>query len=226
MASAGPTNEAYIFKEFIREFNPKTDKDGTYKRFINTGTVDPFTSLWGIKKCRYLKDDYMNPVVSEDDIINVNKKRLEVAERPKIIVGGMSKRIEAFLDIDGSYMPGISTFYISIDDSKNIGNLKYLAGLLNSDLLAYWFAGTFTGLKMAGGYLRISHKELRQIPVVMSNKKHFDEVVKLVDQLISLATSEDLRIELTKRLNSLILEIYGISEEVWKKIEELDKVKK
>jgi hypothetical protein len=215
VASAGPTNEAYIFKEFIREFNPKTDKDGTYKRFINTGTVDPFTSLWGIKKCRYLKDDYMNPVVSENDIISVNKKRLEVAERPKIIVGGMSKRIEAFLDIDGSYMPGISTFYISIDDSKNIGNLKYLAGLLNSDLLAYWFAGTFTGLKMAGGYLRISHKELRQIPIVISNKKHFDEVVKLVDQLISLATSEDLRIELTKRLNSLVLEIYGISEEVW-----------
>jgi adenine-specific DNA-methyltransferase len=215
VASAGPTNEAYIFKEYVREFNPRTDKEGTYKRFINTGTVDPFMSLWGIKKCRYLKDDYMNPVVAEDDIIKVNKKRLEIAERPKIIVGGMSKRIEAFLDIDGSYMPGKSTFYISIDDTKNIGNLKYLAGLLNSDLLAYWFAETFTGLKMAGGYLRISHKELRKIPVVMSSKKHFDKVVELVDQLTSVATSEDLRIELTKNLNSLVLEIYGIPEEIW-----------
>ena len=215
VASAGPTGEAYEFKEFIREFNQKTDTEGTYKRFINTGTVDPFISLWGIKKCRYLKDDYINPVVSKDDIISVNSKRLDVADLPKIIVGGMSKRIEAFLDVDGSYMPGISTFYISIDDLKNLSNLKYLAGLLNSDLLAFWFAGTFTGLKMAGGYLRISHKELRQIPVVVGNKKDFDELVELVDQLITRATSEDLRVDLTRKLNSLVLEIYGISEEIW-----------
>ena len=215
VASAGPTNEAYKLKEFIREFNFKSDKTRGYKRFINTGTIDPFSSLWGSAKCRYLKDDYIQPVVSEADIVKVNEKRLEIANRSKIIVGGMSKRIEAFLDADGSYLPGISTFYISIEAPKYLPELKYLTGLLNSDLLAYWFAGTFTGLKMAGGYMRISHKELKQIPVVIADKNKFNEVVKIVELLLNGGTSEDLKIELNIKLNALVLEIYGISEEKW-----------
>ena len=215
VASAGPTSEAYKFKEFIRELDLKNDKSIKYKRFINTGTVDPFVSLWGSKKCRYLKDDYMTPVVSVGDIVRVNEKRLEVAERSKIIVGGMSKRIEAFLDLDGSYMPGISTFYISIDDEKYLPSLKYLTGLLNSDLLSYWFAGTFTGLKMAGGYFRISHKELRQIPIVMAGKRQFDEIVDIVDQLSKASISEELRFDLNQQLNNKVLEIYGINPKKW-----------
>ena len=215
VASAGPTNEAYKFKEFIRELDLKTDKSNKFKRFINTGTIDPFLSLWGTRKCRYLKNDYMTPVVSEGDILRVNKKRLEVAERSKIIVAGMSKRIEAFLDLNGSYMPGITTFYISIDDEKNLPSLKYLTGLLNSDLISYWFAGTFTGLKMAGGYFRISHKELRQIPVVMAGKKLFDEIVDIVDQLSKASISEELRFDLNQQLNTKVLEIYGINPKKW-----------
>ena len=215
VASAGPTNEAYKFKKFIRELNPKADKSNKYKRFINTGTVDPFLSLWGSKKCRYLKDDYLFPIVFTEDIIRVNKKRLEVADRPKIIVGGMSKRIEAFLDLDGSYIPGISTFYISIDDKKDLPSLKYLTGLLNSDLITYWFAGTFTGLKMAGGYFRISHKELRQIPVVIGGKQQFDEIVGIVDQLLEVSISEKLRLRLNQQLNNKVLEIYEINPEKW-----------
>lgn len=112
-------------------------------------------------------------------------------------------------------MPGISTFYISIDDKKHLPNLKYIAGLLNSDLLAYWFAGTFTGLKMAGGYLRISHKELRQIPVVIGNEKQFKTMVSIVDKLIEGNLSEENRLNLNKELNKLVLEIYGISQEQW-----------
>ena len=216
VSSAGPTGEAYKFKEYLRELNPKSDKEGKYKRFINTGTIDPFQSLWGIRKCRYLKDDYEKPVITNKEILLVNEKRLKVAELPKIIIGGMSKRIEAFLDQEGVYMPGITTFYISIEDSKYLPELKFLNGVLNSDLISYWFAGTFTGIKMAGGYMRISHKEIRQIPVVTPSKKQFEEIVNLVEILADVATTEENRIATTAKLNSSVLSLYGISEEAWK----------
>jgi type I restriction-modification system DNA methylase subunit len=216
VSSAGPTGEAYKFKEYIRDLNPKLDKERTYKRFINTGTIDPFESLWGISKCRYLKDDYNKPVITNKDILLVNEKRLKVAELPKIIIGGMSKRIEAFLDQEGIYMPGITTFYISIEDSKFLPELKFLTGVLNSDLISYWFAGTFTGLKMAGGYMRISHKEIRQIPIVIPSKKQFEKIVSLVDILADTSTPEEFRTEKTVELNLSILKLYGISETAWK----------
>jgi adenine-specific DNA-methyltransferase len=215
VASSGFTNEAYQLKEYVREYSGKTDEENSYRRFMTTGLIDPFISLWGTSKCRYLKNDYFEPVVTDVDINKVNPRRLAVAKLSKIVVGGMSKKIEAFLDIDGQYMPGVSTFYISIQEQKDLNHLKYLVGLLNSDLISFWFSETFRGLRMAGGYLRISHNELGQIPVVLGDKSQIEAMVSIVDKLISNSISEEDRLRFTTNLNQLVLDIYGISNERW-----------
>ena len=215
VASSGFTNEAYELKNYITEFNSELHTGKNSKKFMTTGLIDPYISLWGAKKCRYLKNDFLEPVVLNGDISTINPRRLAAASQTKIVVGGMSKSIEAFLDLCGEYFPGVATFYISIDEDKYLPELKYLTGILNSKLISFWFSETFRGLRMAGGYLRISHNELGQIPVVVAPGDMFNDVVAIVDELISTDISTIKRQDLTLKLDQLVFSIYEVSEQKW-----------
>ena len=68
---------------------------------------------------------------------------------------------------------------------------------------------------MAGGYLRISHNELGQIPVVVATGDMFNDVVAIVDQLISADISTIKREDLTMKLDQLVFSIYEVSEQKW-----------
>lgn len=218
VAAAATTAEAYEFKEVVREFDPKHDKEGKFRKFINTGTIDPFVSMWGIKDTRYLKSDFLRPIIRDRDISKISDRRLEQARHPKVILAGMSIGLEAFLDVDGSYIPGKSTSFVSIDGPEDLPMLKFLCALLNSELIAFWFSGTFTGLKMAGGYLRIGPKEIRQIPIVSPSKTQLESIVKLVDKMLDGSTQVESRISLNRKLNDKILSLYGVTSTQWSEI--------
>jgi hypothetical protein len=68
---------------------------------------------------------------------------------------------------------------------------------------------------MAGGYLRISHNELGQIPVVVAPGDMFNEVVAIVDELITTHISTAKRQDLTLKLDQLVFSIYEVSEQKW-----------
>jgi len=87
--------------------------------FINTGTIDPYVSLWGNKKTQYIKSSYELPVIYDKDIASVNKKRLIQADSEKIIIAGMAKKIECYYD-DGHYMAGKSTTIIMNDQNREV----------------------------------------------------------------------------------------------------------
>ncbi len=53
VASAATVGEAYLISDFMEDkehFDP-----AIFKKFINTGTIDPFTSKWGLQNTRYIK---------------------------------------------------------------------------------------------------------------------------------------------------------------------------
>ena len=58
-------SEAYSISEYIHEAEEVKDKS---LKFINTGTIDSYVSLWGIKLTTYLKTKYSKPVILEKDI--------------------------------------------------------------------------------------------------------------------------------------------------------------
>ena len=68
---------------------------------------------------------------------------------------------------------------------------------------------------MAGGYLRISHNELGQIPVVVAPGDMFNDVVAIVDELISKDISSIERQDLTMKLDQLVFSIYEVSQQKW-----------
>lgn len=158
---AATVGEAYEIKEIIKEFENESD----YFKFINTGTIDKFLSLWGQKKTQYIKGAYEKPIVTKDTLAQISYKRAQQASADKIIVAGMSNEIEAFFD-NGYYLAGKSTTIIQGESTL----LKALNCLLNSKLISFWLNINFNSLKMAGGYINIGTNELGSIPTPSEEK--------------------------------------------------------
>ena len=157
VVGAATVNEAYNIKKYLKEIDNETEK---HRKLINTGTIDPFKSLWGIKTTKYIKGSYLEPVISDNKLKIISKTRLKQAHSSKIIIAGMSLSIEAFFD-NGNYLAGKSTVIVLGENTK----LKALTAVLNSKLISFWFSMNYNSLTMAGGYFNIGTNEINSIPV-------------------------------------------------------------
>ena len=66
LEEAFTVGEAYKLPDIMQD--EKIIEDGVFK-FINTGTIEPFYSLWGISPTTYLKTKYLNPVIKQEAIL-------------------------------------------------------------------------------------------------------------------------------------------------------------
>ena len=209
IVGAATVGEAYEFKNSVREYTGKEKKQ--FKKLINTGTIDPFASLWGKQATRYLKDSYTAPIFFDEDIKAVSPRRYEQSNREKIIIGGMTRELECFYD-EGEYLAGKSTTIILGDDKQN---LKYFAGVLNSLLISFWYKIYYKSLTLAGGYLRIGNNEIKTIPVPDVRKPQQAPVVKFVDEIIA-AKRKDPNAdtgELEREIDQLVYRLYDLNED-------------
>ena len=159
VGAAATVSEAYLLKPLIRELTAPTSKP--FKKLVNTGTIDPYRILWGEKRTQYIKDAYVKPIVYDPDIRRVSERRLRQAQSTKIIIGGMTRVIEAAFDV-GECIAGKSTVIIH---GGAPDNLKFILALMNSDVVSFWFQSEFSALSLAGGFLRINAAAIGQVPV-------------------------------------------------------------
>src|SRR5690606_14314768 len=101
-------------------------------------------------------------VIVRANLEKLPNTRLKQAQTPKIIVAGMTKRLECAVDTKGEVLAGKSTTIII---PKSANDLCYLAGILNSNLIDYWYNSVYGGNKLSGGYLRIGRSQLASIPI-------------------------------------------------------------
>ncbi len=199
---AATVSEAYDIKEVLKDNNNLTNAF----KVINTGTIDPYISLWGIKPMQYIKSKYDFPTISKKDLKDINETRVEQAKTEKIIIAGMSSRIEAVYD-EGGTLAGKSTTIIMGKD------LKYLIGILNSKLVSFAINILYNSLKMAGGYLNISQREIGNIPIPISKKN--PKIEELVDKILvaKKADSSTDTSSLESQIDELVYDLYGLTED-------------
>lgn len=124
---------------------------GSALKLVTTGLIDPGTCHWGNRSCRYLKRDFQFPRVRDSKRLSKSlRKRLRKARRPKVLVAGLSRRIECFLDREGESIGAVSTYsiYHPADDVKS---LEQLAAHLLSPWANDRFQAELGGNAMGGG---------------------------------------------------------------------------
>ncbi|OGY43412.1 MAG: hypothetical protein A2729_04545 [Candidatus Buchananbacteria bacterium RIFCSPHIGHO2_01_FULL_39_14] len=177
---AATVNEAYELKKIVKNLKDE-DKD-EYFKFINTGTIDRYTSLWDHQKTQYIKASYLRPVVIKKKLRELLPNRYLDSTKSKLIVAGMTKKMECFFDERGEYLAGKSTTIIE----NNKLDLKFILALLNSKLLTFIFKNIFKSLSLQGGYLRIGAPQIKELPVIMANKNEMSVIIKLTDKIFIL----------------------------------------
>lgn len=92
--------------------------------------------------------------------------------------------------------------------SKRI-NLKYLTGLLNSKLIAFWLLKKG---KMQGNAYQLDKEPLLEIPIYKPTDEEVNEIAKLVDRIISLKQQNKDSSEQEKEINKKVYDLYNLSK--------------
>ncbi|MDR0328263.1 MAG: Eco57I restriction-modification methylase domain-containing protein, partial [Planctomycetaceae bacterium] len=128
-------------------------------------------------------------------------------EKPEKIIWGLTADKWAYAYDDGRhYLP--SNGYILT--SKKIP-IKYLLGLLNSNLLKFYFG--FIGIMTAGGAFTLKYATVAQFPIVVTDDPQ--PIIAIVDTILS-AKKENPAADtsaLERKIDALVYELYGLTKE-------------
>ena len=171
---------------------------------------------------RYIKYDYdlqikiSNEFKEELTRAGVkNKKRVTLGDNeaynaPKIFIRQSAFEIIATYT-EEPYAANNSIYILSNKDYSDNGKkmLKYVCGILNSDLTTYYCRINKIIRFEKGKTPQIKTSDLKDIRIC-HDEEHFDEIVGLVNTLLISSGKDDFALE---QLNKLVYRIYGINEE-------------
>lgn len=128
---------------------------------------------------------------------------LDLLSQPKIVWGEISDKSKFCLDTLGEFTPEATTFMLSGD------NLFYLLAFLNCSISEYLFStiGTTTGV----GTVRWKKYKILELPI-----PEYDASELQIDLINTCKNAVETREETPvyeKRINSIIYQIYGLTEE-------------
>lgn len=128
-------------------------------------------------------------------------------EKPEKIIWGLTADKWAFAyDDQQHYLP--SNGYILTSDDIPI---KYLLGILNSNLMRYYF--NFIGVMTAGGAYTLKAATIESLPIIIAADQ--TPIINLVDRILGLK-SADTQADTSAdeaRIDELVYQLYGLTDE-------------
>lgn len=203
---AATVAEAYRIQPLIQTNSTPAPED---LQIVNSGTIDRYRFLWGERPLRYLGQSYLHPVIRAKQCAELPTQRYQQAKRTKLIVAGMTQRLECAIDSVGAILAGKSTSIIWMVEGAI--DLRYLLGLLNSQLLSFYFSHSFGGNRLQGGYLRVGPPQLRALPVVIPkldcaiDRKNYQQIIDWVEQ-------RPYQPQLDQEIDRLVYRLYRLTD--------------
>ncbi len=196
---ASTVSDAYRVKEHL--YDSLDDNEESFK-LINSGTIDPYRSLWGINNTQYIKDSYKYPRIKLEKLKLISRRH-EDALKEKVIIANMTSRLEAFYD-KGEYLAAKST--IMVADSEL--DLMVLTGILNSKLLTFYYRIKYKSTQMQGGALSLSKHRVQNIPIPDLNDEIINKIKKTVKRLKKDFNQNDIEC-----LDDIVYKLYKLTED-------------
>ena len=163
ISDGASTKEAYDIAKHIRQGSLEDLYDSQKIKLINTGTIDPYTILWGKKEIVYLGCVCDCPIIDAELLKQIAPKRYKQAKNQKIAIGGMGKRLEAVVVPEG-FMCGKSTVVIELLENSGV-DIEKLAKLLNSDLYSQLYRALFGWRGFSKNGMTIGARQVEQLPI-------------------------------------------------------------
>lgn len=210
ISGAATVSETYEIAKLVEDIKD-ADPDHYFK-FINTGIIDKFTSLWGQDIMTYVKVKYEYPVVKKEALLKAFPKRYAQAISPKLITTGI-RYLEVYGDFTGEYLAAKSTEIIT---AKKDVDIKTILPILNSTVVFYFIKEAYSGLAMGGG-ITFSPDNLSKIPLPKLEAENIAELNRL-----SMKYSQSFDLDLQDELDEYIYKLYRLDD---KDIDVLEKFK-
>ncbi|MCH7726083.1 MAG: N-6 DNA methylase [Planctomycetes bacterium] len=177
MLHSGTTG--FIAQQVARRLREKSmDTDGF--EFIVSGNIDRYRISLG--NVRFMKRVFRRPILGQDGL---SARKQKLYSDGKIVVAGMTRRLEAALDTRGIAL-GVQVYAAThLSDDPH-----FLLALLNSKLLSHLFRLRFQAKQLAGGYLAINKGQLAQLPIRSIDQSNpveanfHDELVELAKHIV------------------------------------------
>ncbi len=152
------------------DYSKLITEDGQGYKLINTGTIDPYCTTWGISELTDKGKKLLRPFLPKESE-SISQNRHNLYSSPKIIIAKIGLKCEAYYDNIGEYS-SINTNCIHSFSKDYLP--EYVQCWINSKLYNYMFECFFDGLRMSGGYLLFSAPNLRntyikRIPINKQN---------------------------------------------------------
>ncbi|GAA6784472.1 class I SAM-dependent DNA methyltransferase [Helicobacter pylori] len=190
--------------------------------FAVSGSVDKY--VCDTSRVPYMRKCFKYPYISVK--VPVAKTKIDFWTNEKIVIAGMTKVIEAYYTKTPLAL-GVGIY--AIYDFCGINPLLIL-GVLNSSFMSWYARENFKDKHMSGGYLGLNKGNLEKLPMFeleKSNQPTADKIITLVDKILALK-EKDLKAntqELEKEIDALVYQLYNLTDEEIKIIEEGQEIK-
>jgi adenine-specific DNA-methyltransferase len=187
----------YIFNELDLQ------ERGNAIPFLVSGSVDPYCI--DTSKVRYMKHTFKNPYIVNNN--NISDSKWSMWNTQKIIIAGMTKRIEAYF-CDTPMAIGVGCY--AITKFNNI-DPWFLLGLLNSKLMTYYLIKIFKDKHLQGGYLAINKNTIEALP--MPNNIKGDIEISKLSKLVQSDHGTQSAAHNQRKIDQLVYQLYGLTPE-------------
>ena len=192
--------EAQKIKENICEI----DNNHTIP-FTVSGNIDRY--VFNNTNVRYMKDKYSRAFIYLDS--NITESKQEMWKNPKIIIAGMTKKIEACY-VDTPLAIGVGVY--AIYDFAGY-NPFYILGILNSKSTTYFLTVEFSDKHLAGGYLAIEKSTIEQFLFPKNVPADVQQHIADIAKSIHLAKKENPKSDiatLESQIDSIVSHLHSI----------------
>jgi len=183
-----------------------------YKQFLSSVALEGATRLiWAENIQRYFVADLRSR--RDKQFINTTLQKVEPIQFNTVVVQRTTSVEQEYRIISMIISPQEFGFPIQVENNTsyletNIHglNLKYLLGILNSNLMDFVFRHINSNTHVSSG-------ELNDLPIPRSNQHLEDMLIAVVDQLLISAAQSMNITELEAELNKIVYQLYELSDE-------------
>lgn len=133
--------------------------DGDGAPLITSGLIEPNECWWGRRSVRFAKQTFTAPRVDVSSLSPALQRWAAQRLVPKILIANQTRRIEAIIDRNGSWLPSVPVITCTTD------RLDEVAAVLHSDAATEWVRYHAAGSGLSAASVRLTARLLASIPL-------------------------------------------------------------